>query len=52
MRRRCSGATTSAAAGASVQLSGLASPATLCVDVHDIGNQTAPVSYTVTVTHP
>jgi hypothetical protein len=47
-----SGATASAAAGASVQLSGLVSAATLCVDVHDIGNQTAPVSYTVTVTHP
>ncbi|HMB81973.1 MAG TPA: hypothetical protein VKI43_17985 [Vicinamibacterales bacterium] len=39
-------------AGAAVQLSGIASPATLCVDVHDVGNQTAPVSYTVTVTHP
>jgi hypothetical protein len=39
-------------AGATVQLSGIASPATLCVDVRDIGNDTAPVSYTVTVTHP
>ena len=37
---------------ASVQLSGMASPGTLCVDVHDVGNQSAPVSYTVTVTHP
>ena len=47
-----SGATAPAAAGASVQLSGLVSAATLCVNVYDIGNQTAPVSYTVTVTHP
>lgn len=39
-------------AGAAVQLSGVVSPGTLCVDVHDVGNQTAPVSYTVTVTHP
>jgi hypothetical protein len=46
------GASTTASAGSSVQLSGMASPATLCVDVHDVGNQTAPVSYTVTVTHP
>jgi hypothetical protein len=46
------GATASASAGATVQLSGVASPGTLCVDVHDAGNQTAPVSYTVTVTHP
>jgi hypothetical protein len=41
-----------ASAGASAQLFGLASPGTLCVDVHDVGNQSAPVSYTVTVTHP
>lgn len=46
------GATTKASAGASVQLSGLASPGTLCVAVRDLGTQTAPVSYTVTVTHP
>jgi hypothetical protein len=46
------GASTNAQAGTSVQLSGVASPGTLCVEVHDIGNQTAPVSYTVTVTHP
>jgi hypothetical protein len=30
----------------------MASPGTLCVDVYDVGNQSAPVSYTVTVTHP
>jgi hypothetical protein len=46
------GASTSATAGSTVQLSGMASPATLCVDVHDVGNQTGPVAYTVTVTHP
>jgi hypothetical protein len=46
------GASTKASAGASAQLSGLVSAGTLCVDVHDVGNQTAPVSYTVTVTHP
>jgi len=34
------------------QLSGTTSAGTLCVQVYDIGNQTAPVSYTVTVTHP
>jgi hypothetical protein len=46
------GASTLTAAGASVQLSGIASPGLLCVDVHDVGNQSLPVSYTVTVTHP
>jgi len=46
------GAEASTPAGASPQLSGTVSPATLCVEVHDIGNQTAPVTYTVTVTHP
>jgi hypothetical protein len=46
------GASTLTAAGASVQLSGIASPGLLCVDVHDAGYQSAPVSYTVTVTHP
>ena len=46
------GASTLTAAGASVQLSGIASPGLLCVDVHDAGNQSGPISYTVTVTHP
>lgn len=46
------GASAKASAGASAQLSGIASPGTLCVDLHDVGNQSAPVSYTVTVTHP
>ena len=46
------GASVLATAGSSAQLSGVASPGTLCVDVHDVGNQTAAVGYTVTVTHP
>jgi hypothetical protein len=46
------GGSTQTAAGSSVQLSGIASPGTMCVDVHDVGGQSAPVTYTVTVTHP
>lgn len=46
------GASVKTSAGTSPQLSGMVSPATLCVDVHDVGNQSAPVTYTVTVTHP
>jgi hypothetical protein len=46
------GASTQTAPGATVQVSGIASPGLLCVDVHDVGNQSLPVSYTVTVTHP
>ena len=46
------GASVSTPAGSSPQLSGMVSPGTLCVEVHDLGNQTAPVAYTVTVTHP
>jgi hypothetical protein len=46
------GGSTLTAAGSSVQLSGIASPGLLCVDVHDVGNQSVPISYTVTVTHP
>jgi hypothetical protein len=46
------GAAKNASAGTSAQLSGLASPGTLCVDVHDVGNQSGAVSYTVTVVHP
>jgi hypothetical protein len=46
------GGSTQTPAGTSVQLSGIASPGTLCVDVHDAGGQSAPVTYTVTVTHP
>ena len=46
------GGSTRTPAGASVQLSGIVSAGTLCVDVHDAGGQSSPVSYTVTVTHP
>jgi hypothetical protein len=46
------GGSTQTPAGSAVQLSGIASPGTLCVDVRDVGGQSAPVSYTVTVTHP
>lgn len=46
------GGSTNVAAGTAAQLSGTVSPGTLCVQVRDVGNQTAPVTYTVTVTHP
>ena len=46
------GASTNASAGTTVQLSGLATAGTLCVDVHDAGNQSDTVSYTISVTHP
>ena len=46
------GASTSAQAGATPQLSGTISPGALCVEIHDIGNQAAPISYAITVTHP
>ena len=46
------GASTKASAGTSAQLSGLASPGTLCVGIRDVSGQTAAVGYTVAVTHP
>lgn len=46
------GASVRTAAGSTVQLSGLASPSTLCVDVRDAGSQSSAVAYTVTVIHP
>jgi hypothetical protein len=46
------GGSTQTPAGSAVQLSGVASPGTLCVDVRDVGGETAPITYTVTVTHP
>ena len=46
------GASSQTPAGSAPQLSGIASPGTLCVDVRDSGNASAPVGYTVTVTHP
>jgi len=41
-----------ASAGSVAQLSGVLSPATYCVALFDIGGQSQPVSYTVTVVHP
>ena len=46
------GGSTNASAGTTVQLSGLASAGTLCVDVHDAGSQSDTVNYTISVTHP
>jgi hypothetical protein len=46
------GASVNTAAGSTAQLTGVVSPGTLCVTVFDIGNQTAPVTYTVSVVHP
>ncbi len=46
------GASVLTAAGSSVQLTGLATAATMCVVVSDVGNATGTVSYTVTVAHP
>ena len=38
-------------AGAAPQLSGTAGAGSYCVVVYDVGNQTGPISYAVTVTH-
>ena len=46
------GASISTTAGASPQLNGDVSGGTLCVLVYDVGNETAPITYTLTVTHP
>jgi hypothetical protein len=46
------GASVTTGAGATPQLTGVVSPGTLCVKVFDVGNQTAAVTYTVTVMHP
>jgi hypothetical protein len=49
---RLAGATVNVAAGSTPQLGTLSSTATLCVQVRDIGNQSAPITYSVSVTHP
>ena len=49
---RLTGGSVDTAAGATPQLAGITSTGTLCVQIRDVGNQTAPVSYTVSVTHP
>jgi hypothetical protein len=46
------GATVNTAAGSAAQLTGVVSPGTLCVTIFDVGNQTAAVTYTVSVVHP
>jgi len=46
-----SGASTVAPAGTTAQLSGTANAGSYCVKVYDAGNQTAQVTYAVTVTH-
>lgn len=45
------GAATTAQAGTTPQLSGTAAAGTYCVVVVDLGNLTAPVDYSVTVSH-
>jgi hypothetical protein len=42
---------TSAPASTTAQLSGTIAAGTYCLAVFDVGNQTAPVTYAVTVTH-
>lgn len=49
---RLAGASVNTAAGSTPQLEGLTSVGTLCVQIRDVGNQTAPVSYSLTVLHP
>jgi len=46
------GGSVTTAAGTNAQLTGIVSPGTLCVSVFDVGNQTAAITYTVTVSHP
>ena len=45
------GASKSAQAGPVSQLSGFVTAGTYCVEVFDVGNQTATVTYTLAVTH-
>ena len=47
-----SGDTTATPAGVTAQLSGALNAGTYCVEVYDVGNETASVTYTVTVVHP
>ena len=47
-----SATSTTTPAGPAPQLSGTADSGTLCVQVYDMGNQTTPVVYTVSVVHP
>jgi len=47
-----SGATADTQAGTTSQLSGTVDAGTYCVEVYDVGNETIPVNYSVTVAHP
>ena len=42
----------STAAGTTPQLSGTAPSGSYCVAIFDVGNQTGPIDYTITVMHP
>ena len=46
-----SGAAVIAQGGSAAQLSGTAAAGSYCVMVYDVGNQSAPVDYSVTVSH-
>ena len=46
-----SGASVNVPASSFSQLLGSASPGALCVKISDIGNQTGPITYTITVEH-
>ena len=46
------GASVNTAAGSTAQLAGVTSSGTLCVQLRDIGNQTTPITYSVSVLHP
>jgi hypothetical protein len=46
------GASANVVAGSTPQLTGVTTAGTLCVLIRDVGQQTGPVTYTVTVTHP
>jgi hypothetical protein len=45
------GASVTATAGTTSQLSGIVSPGNYCVTVYDVGSQTGPITYAVTVVH-
>ena len=46
------GASVNTQAGAMAQLAGTVNAGLYCVEVYDVGNQIAPITYTVTVAHP
>jgi hypothetical protein len=47
-----SGGSVNTPAGSVAQLLGTAPPGAYCVQVYDVGNQTGPVTYSLTITHP